>query len=169
MVTTTFSAEVEFPELRDDFLRLTDEIGWCAVATVDHKDRPRTRMLHVAWEIDGDVPVGWVSTGRSPVKTAHLARNPYVSCGYWTPAHDAVFVDCLAAWTDEDRDKRHVWDIVALEAARRGFDPHTVWPAGATDPGFEVLRLDPWRIQVTLSDLARGQTIGSSRVWHATA
>jgi hypothetical protein len=168
MTATRFSAEVGFAELRADFLRLTAEIGWCVVATVDQKDRPRSRILHVFWE-DGEVPVGWVSTRRSPVKTAHLARNPYLSCGYWTSAHDAVFVDCRASWVGDTEPKRHVWDMIAVEAGRRGFDPHSVWPDGPSDAGFEVLRLDPWRIQVTLADLAKGETIGSSRVWHATA
>lgn len=166
MTSTSFSAEVGFAELSDDFVRLTTEIGWCAVATVDHKDRPRTRILRVTWEIDDDRAVGWVSTRRSPVKTANLARSPYVSCSYWTPAHDAVFADCQASWVDGD--KRHVWDVVAAEAARQGFDPYTIWVGGAADPKFEVLRLDPWRVQITLQDLARGETIASSRVWHAT-
>jgi hypothetical protein len=59
--------------------------------------------------------------------------------------------------------------MVAHEAKQRGFDAYAVWPGGAADPGFEVLRLVPWRVQVTLPDLANGQTIGSSRVWHAPA
>lgn len=169
MTATSFSTEVPFGELHDDFVRLTTEIGWCGVATVDGKDRPRTRMLKVTWEIADGRPVGWVSTRRTPVKTAHLARVPYVSCGYWTAAQDAVFADCQAIWIEEAADKEHVWEIVAQEAQRQGFDPHAIWPAGAADPAFEVLRLDPWRVQVTLADLEHGQTIGSSRVWHATA
>ncbi len=169
MTTSTFSTGVEsFADLRADFARLTSEIGWCAVATVDEKDRPRTRMLHVSWDVDGDQPVGWVSTSRSPTKTAHLAHNPYVSCSYWTPAHDAVFVDCAADWVDDNAAKKHVWDLVATEAAERGFDPYDVWKEGPADPMFEVLRLDPWRVQVTLQDLEHGKTIGSSRVWHAS-
>jgi hypothetical protein len=169
MTSSTFSAEVAFAELHEDFVRLTTEIGWCTVATVDQKDRPRTRILHVSWEVDDGRPIGWASTSRSPVKTAHLARNPYVSCSYWTSAHDAVFADCQASWAEDPEARHHVWDLVAAEARERGFDPYEVWEDGPEDPSFEVLRLDPWRVQVTLQDLARGQTIGSSRVWHATA
>jgi len=165
--TTAFSAEVRFDELGADFQRLTGEIGWCSVATVDRKNRPRNRMLRVTWEIADDHPIGWISTRRSPVKTAHLARNPYVSCSYWTPAHDAVFADCTATWVETGEDKQHVWGIVAAEAQRQGFDPYAIWAEGAADPKFEVLRLDPWRVQVTLQDLEHGETIGSSRVWHA--
>jgi general stress protein 26 len=166
MTSTLFSVETPFAELREDFKRLTAEIGWCTVATVDAQGRPRTRVLRVTWEADDDRPIGWVSTRRSPTKTAHLARNPYLSCGYWTSAHDAVFADCHATWVPDGPDKQHVWDIVSAEAQRQGFDPYAIWELGADDPKFEVLRLDPWRIQVTLQDLANGQTIGSSRVWH---
>ncbi|MGW0504105.1 pyridoxamine 5'-phosphate oxidase family protein [Micromonospora sp. NPDC003241] len=168
MEPSTFSTPVgDFADLRDDFLRLTTEIGWCAVATVDGRGRPRSRIMHVSWEIGDAGPTGWVSTTRTPVKTAHLARSPYVSCSYWTPAHDAVFVDCRATWLEPGDTKRHVWDMVAAAATQRGFDPYAVWPDGPADAGFEVLQFDPWRVQITLQDLANGQTIGSSRVWHA--
>jgi general stress protein 26 len=168
MTMTTFSSEVpSFADLEDDFLRLTVAIGWCTVATVDRKDRPRSRILHVSWEIRDGRPVGWVSTGKSPTKTTHLTHNPYVSCSYWNPAHDAVFVDCRASWVEDEATKGHVWTLVETEAKQRGFDAYAVWPGGAGDAGFQVLRLDPWRAQVTLQDLEHGQTIGSSRVWHA--
>lgn len=58
---------------------------------------------------------------------------------------------------------------MAEEAASRGFDALSVWPQGADDPGFLVLRLDPWRVQITLQDLANGRTVDTSRVWHAPA
>jgi general stress protein 26 len=167
--TTTFSTEVEFADLQDDFVQLTTKIGWCAVATIDQRDRPRTRILHVSWEIDDSRPIGWVSTSRSPIKTAHLARNPHVSCGYWSSAHDAVFADCRASWVEDGESKRHVWDLIAAEAVKRSFDPYSVWTSGADDPTFEVLRFDAWRVQVTRQDLVHGKTIGSSRVWHAPA
>jgi Pyridoxamine 5'-phosphate oxidase len=168
MTTTTFSTEVgSFAALLDDFVELTNEIIWCTVATVDQENRPRTRILHVAWEVADGRPIGWSTTSRTPTKTAHLAHNPYVSCSYWTPAHNAVFADCRASWVDGAEEKHHVWDVAAAEAARMGFDAYTVWPGGPTDPTFEVLRFDPWRVQVTRHDLASGKTIGSSRVWHA--
>lgn len=170
MTTTAFSTEVgAFTELHEDFVRLTNEIVWCTVATVDEKDRPRSRILHVSWEIDDGRPIGWATTSRTPTKTAHLARNPFVSCSYWTQAHDVVYADCETAWIDDIETKRHVWDVAAREAARLGFDVYDVWKEGPTDPTFEVLRLDPWRVQITLQDLANGQTVGSSRVWHAPA
>ncbi|HEV2887534.1 MAG TPA: hypothetical protein VGX49_11525 [Jatrophihabitans sp.] len=165
---TTFSTEVEtFAELQDDFLALTDRIVWCTVATVDRQQRPRTRILHVAWEIDGDRPVGRVTTRRTPVKTDHLARNNFVSCSYWTAQHDVVFADCQASWVDDQEAKERAWNVMAPKAVRLGYDPYAAWPGGPTDPTFCVLRFDPWRVQVTLADLGAGQTIHSSRVWHA--
>ena len=164
---TTFSAEVgAFAELQDDFLALTDRIVWCTVATVDHRQRPRTRILHVAWAIEDGRPVGRVTTRKTPVNTAHLAGNHFVSCAYWTAEHNAVFADCQAAWVEDWSAKTRAWDVMAPKARRLGFDPDAAWPGGPADPNFCVLRLDPWRVQVTLPDLEAGQTIASSRVWH---
>ncbi|RJO72531.1 pyridoxamine 5'-phosphate oxidase family protein [Nocardia panacis] len=165
--STTFSSAAKFSEIRGDFTRLTEEIGWCVVSTVDTKERPRSRILHVNWEVDDRRPIGWIGTGRSPVKTAHLARNPYVSCTYWTPAQDVVYADCRASWVDDRAGKQHVWEVIAAEAGRKGFDPYLVWKGGIDDPNFDPLCLEPWRIQVTLQDLAHGEIIGSSRVWHS--
>jgi len=168
MAATLFSTRVSrFADLQEDFVRLTNEIVWCTVATVDERDRPRTRILHVSWEVDDGHPIGWSTTSRSPTKAAHLARNPFLSCSYWTAAHNAVYVDCRASWVGDPAEKRHVWDVAAQEAARLGFDAYAIWKEGPTDPTFEVLRLDPWRVQVTLHDLPNGKTVGSSRVWHA--
>lgn len=165
---TAFSTEVEaFADIQDDFLALTDEIVWCTVATVDHRQRPRTRVLHVEWQVERGGPVGRVTTRRSPVKTAHLAANGFVSCAYWTAKHDAVFADCEASWVEDRAEKVAAWDVMAPKALRLGFDPDIAWPGGVDDPTFEVLRLRPWRIQVTRPDLPAGQTIASSRVWHA--
>jgi hypothetical protein len=165
---TGFSADVgTFADLQDDFLALTNEIVWCTVATVDGRGRPRSRILHIAWTVEDGCPVGRVTTRRSPVKTAHLARNNFVSCSYWTAKHNAVFADCQAAWVRDRAAKARAWDVMAPRAIELGFDPYRAWPGGPIDPQFEVLRLDPWRIQVTLPDLGSGRTIASSRVWHA--
>jgi hypothetical protein len=166
--TSTFSVEVEsFAELQNDFVALTDEMLWCSVATVDHRGRPRIRIFHVEWALEGDRPVGRVTTRRTPALTAHIAGNRFVSCSYWTVKHRTVIADCEASWIDDDVSKAIVWDVMAPKASKLGFDPYAAWPGGPTDPQFEVLRLDPWRVQVTLPDLEAGQTINSSRVWHA--
>jgi hypothetical protein len=160
--------EVErFDELEDDFFAITDEIIWCTLATVDRLGRPRSRMMHVAWAVEEDVPAGWITTRRTPLLTAHLARNAFVSCSYWTPTHRVVYADCRASWVEDAASKERSWNVMAPKALRLGFDPYAAWPGGPTDPTFEVLRLDPWRIQVTLPDLEAGRTIATSRIWHA--
>jgi hypothetical protein len=164
---TAFSTEVErFADLQDDFLEVTDEVIWCTLATVDRHRRPRSRMMHVAWEVDGG-PVGRITTRRTPLLTEHIARNDYVSCSYWTPRHRVVYADCRASWIEDAEAKARAWDVMAPKAVRLGFDPYAAWPGGSTDPSFEVLRLDPWRVQITLPDLEARQTVASSRVWHA--
>jgi len=157
-----------FGDLEDDFFAITDEIVWCTLATVDRLQRPRSRMMHVAWAVEDGVPVGRITTRRTPLLTAHLARNDFVSCSYWTPKHRVVYADCRASWVEDDAARQRAWDVMAAKALRLGFDPYAAWPGGWHDPTFEVLRLDPWRVQVTLPDLEAGQTIASSRIWHAT-
>ena len=103
-----------FAEVRDEFLRITGDVVWCTVATVDTRGRPRTRILHPIWEVIEDRPVGWIGTTRSPLKTRHLAANPYVSCGYWSPAQETVYADCRAAWADGERER--VWRMFVERA-----------------------------------------------------
>ncbi len=38
----------------DEFLDIAHRIVWASVATVDRRDRPRSRVLHPIWERDGD-------------------------------------------------------------------------------------------------------------------
>ncbi len=71
-----------FAPFQDEFLAFTAEIVWCTMATVDAQGRPRQRIMHPIWQVLDDRPVGWVLTGRTPVKTRHLATNPHVSCAY---------------------------------------------------------------------------------------
>jgi Pyridoxamine 5'-phosphate oxidase len=139
---------VNFDEISDEFLRITGEVVWATVATVDTRGRPRTRMLHPIWEITGGQPVGWIGTSRSPLKTRHLAATPYVSVAYWSPAHETVNADCRAAWADDERER--VWRLYAETEPPRGYDPAAVPPFkdGPLGGVWAVLRLDPWRVRV---------------------
>jgi hypothetical protein len=164
---TAFSTEVEtFEDLEDDFLDITEDIIWCTLATVDRRGRPRSRVMHVAWAVEDGRPVGRITTRRTPLLTAHLQSNDFVSCTYWTPRHRVVYADCRAAWVDDEDARRRAWDVMAPKALRLGFDPYEAWPGGPADRTFEVLRLDPWRMQVTLPNPVEARTVASSRVWH---
>jgi hypothetical protein len=157
---------MEFSELQDDFLRITGEIVWCSVATVDTRGRPRTRVLHPCWEVVDGHPVGWVGTTRSPLKTRHLAANPYVSCSYWSPKHETASADCRAEWAPDQNER--VWQLFLDAEPPMGYDPATMPPFkdGPAGGGFQALKLDPWRLAVlTAEDAAAGGFHG--RVWEA--
>lgn len=146
----------------DDALLVSRQVVWCALTTVDPGGRPRSRIVHPVWERVDEGLRGWVTTRRSPVKAAHLAGNPHVGCAYVGADHDVAYFDCTATWV-EPADRRHAWHVCRSLPPPAGFDPATIWPDGPDSPGAEVLRLDPYRIQVGLaSDLATGR---GPRLW----
>jgi pyridoxamine 5'-phosphate oxidase-like protein len=95
-----------FSDLQEDFLRITTETVFCTATTVDEQGRPRGRILHPIFVVRDGKPIGWALTGRTPLKTRLLAANPHISCSYWTPSHDTVFVDCAASWVEDDSESR---------------------------------------------------------------
>lgn len=156
-----------FVNIQEDFLRFTADIVYCTVTTVDAQGRPRSRVMHPIFEVVDGQPIGWAVTDRSPVKTRHLAANPYVSCAYWSPAQNTVYVDCRASWVDDIAGKQHVWALF------RGTPPPLGWgdmsayePEGIAHPLFQPLRLSPWRVQVLRAEqVARGDF--HPRTWRA--
>jgi hypothetical protein len=60
-------------------------------------------ILHPIREWDGERLIGWVGTGPSPTKQAHLNTHPYVSLTYWDSSHDTATAQCRASLhTDEE-------------------------------------------------------------------
>lgn len=137
-----------FAALQDDFLRFAHEIVWCTVTTVAPDGRPRSRILHPIWEVVDGKPVGWIFTGRTPVKTRHLAANPHVAFSYWTPSHDTVLGEAVASWVEDMGVKQHVWDLFMSTPEPLGYDLTAFGLAGPQEPAFTPLRLDPTRVQV---------------------
>jgi Pyridoxamine 5'-phosphate oxidase len=160
----------DFSELADDFLRITTETVFCSATTVDGQGRPRGRMIHPIFVVDDGRPLGWALTGRTPLKAGHLAANPHMSCAYWNPSHDTVFVDCVTSWVEDEREKAWVWDVFLHTPTPLGWGPEGM--AGYGDetwrnPVFTPLRLDPWRVQVMRgAEYPTGRLTG--RVWHAS-
>ena len=149
-----------FADIEKDFLARVRQIVWCNVATVDRRGRPRSRILHPLWE----GRTGWILTGRHTLKTEHLAANPHVSLCYANSDLQQVYVDCRAEWADDPADKARLWDLFAATPPPIGYDPIAFWPHGKQDPTFGVLKLTPWRIEVTsLADLVSG----SGKIWRA--
>jgi general stress protein 26 len=139
-------------------------INYATMTTVDRLGRPRSRVLIAVWELDGTRPVGWLATFKTPVKAAHIARNPHVGMSYWAPSQDTVTIDSDAAWVDDPEVKARVWELYRRGSPQGvGYDPRPFWPGGPGDPGFHVLRLNPWRVQVL-----RGHELASgvpARIW----
>jgi hypothetical protein len=132
------------------FVDMAHRIVWATVATVDDRERPRSRILHPLWTWDGDSLVGIVGTGPTPAKRAHLAHSPFVSVNYWSPDHDTCTAECRAEWILDDEGRRAVWQALAEGPAPVGYDPAIVpdWAGGPVSPAFAGLRLTPWRLRV---------------------
>jgi hypothetical protein len=149
MVSTV---RVELAELVEDLAEIVGRIVWSVVSTTDRAGRPRSRVMHPVW--DFGAMTGVVGTRRTPVKVAHLARQPAVTCAYWSPEHDAAFVDCVASWVPEGE------LAVAWADLAKGYDPTTVWRDGPGAADFAALRLRPYRIQVVrAASLATGAPV----------
>jgi hypothetical protein len=132
------------------FVEMAHRIVWCSVATVDRAGRPRSRVLHPIWEWDGTSLTGWIATGPTPTKRAHLQHSPYVSCNYWATTHDTCTAECQASWAFDEETRLRVWDRFEHAPAPVGYDPAIVppWKDGPLSPAFAVLRLEPWRLRV---------------------
>ena len=132
------------------FVEIAHRIVWATVATVAPDGQPRTRILHPIWVWDGDSLVGWIATGPTPLKVAHLEAHPEVSLTYWDPTHDTATAECRASWHHDDETCTWLWDHFATAPAPVGYDPAIIppWSGGPTSPAFAALRLDPVRLRV---------------------
>lgn len=130
------------------FVTMAHQIVWCSVATVDPQGRPRSRVLHPVWEWDGTQLVGYIATGKTPIKLADLNQSAHVSCNYWTPAQDTCVAECEASWIEDRAGKHHVWDALANAPQPVGYDPSMIpgWD-NADAPSFNALRLTPYRLR----------------------
>lgn len=131
------------------FVEIAHRIVWATVATVDDHERPRSRVLHPLWQWDGQHLVGWIATGPTPVKTAHLDHSPFVSVNYWDQQQDTATAECRAIWHNDDDTCTRIWGMFANAPEPVGYDPAMipVWN-DPTQPEFAVLRLEPWRLRV---------------------
>ncbi len=131
------------------FVKMAHEIVWCTAATVDAMGRPRSRVLHPIWQWENDRLTGWIATGPTPIKRAHLEASPYLSCNYWAPTQDTCVAECRAEWVFDDERRKMVWDLFANGPAPVGYDPAMIpgWE-NAASPTFAALKLDPWRLRV---------------------
>jgi hypothetical protein len=139
----------ELKEVAPAFIEMAHRIVYCSAATVDSRKRPRSRVLHPIWEYDGTSLVGWIATSPTPLKRAHFAHSPYMSCNYWAPDHDTCTAECRAELLTDDATRIDIWQRFKNAPPPIGYDPAIIprWPS-PTDVGFAVIRLEPWRLRV---------------------
>jgi len=150
------------------FVEMAHRIVWCTAATVDPSGGPRTRILHPAWDWDGDTLVGWVATSPSSPKAAHLAHERRMSLTYWAPNHDTCTADCVTSWHDDLPSREQLWQRYVEAPAPLGYDPKIVpgWESPAS-PSFGALQLVPSRLRVMPgSRLLKGE--GQTLSWRAS-
>jgi hypothetical protein len=147
------------------FVEIAHRIVWCTVATIDRHNRPRSRVLHPYWERHEDELTGWITTRPTPLKVAHLAHSPYLSCSYWDATHDVAVAECRAEWVADPERKRHAWELFRVADEPLGHDPYAIWPEGPDDPDAGVLRLTPWRLRVASIETLLGRS--PALVWTA--
>ena len=140
------------------FVEMAHSIVWASVATVDGKGRPRSRILHPIWQWDGEQLIGWIATGPTPIKRAHLKASPYVSLNYWTPKQDTCVAECQASWAIDDETRTMVWNLFLNTPEPVGYNPTLIpaWTSPTVD-AFAVLKLEPWRLRVFPGSVMMGQ------------
>jgi len=148
----------ELNEVAPAFVEMAHRIVWASAATVDTKGRPRSRILHPIWQWDGEKLVGWVGTGPTPLKRAHLDATPYISLNYWSPSQDTCVAECRAALVFDNETRTMVWNLFLNTPQPLGYDPKIIpqWDSPTCD-AFAALRLEPWRLRVFPGSVLLGQ------------
>jgi hypothetical protein len=140
------------------FVEMAHRIVWASAATVDAQGRPRSRVLHPIWQWDGTKLIGWVGTGPTPTKRAHLKASPFMSLNYWATNQDTCVAECRAELLFDDATRTMVWELLANTPSPVGYDPKII--PGWTSPtcaAFAALRLEPWRLRVFPGTVLYGQ------------
>lgn len=149
----------DFTEIESAFVQCAHAAVWCNAATVDARNRPRSRVLHPWWE----GATGWVTTRRGSPKVKHLAGNPHLSLAYIADVFRPIYVECTAEWVGDLDERRRVWDVLRNLPAPMGFDPSETW-GDIADPENGLLKLTPWRIE--LNDYVSRPPI--TKVWKSS-
>lgn len=114
-----------FSEIESEFIERAHSTVWCNVATLDTRNRVRSRLLHPIWE----GATGWVGTRRHSLKAKHIAHNPYISLAYIA-----------------DVARQRIWELFRTSPHPLGFDFGTIF-SSADDTQFGLLKLTLWRIE----------------------
>jgi general stress protein 26 len=137
------AAIAAFADLEAEFIERAHSIVWCNVATIDTRNRPRSRVLHPIWEGS----TGWIATGRTSLKAKHLAHNAYVSLAYVADPMHPVYAECTAVWEEDPATKARIWELFKSTPPPLGYDPAPFF-GGVESPGYGLLKLTPWRVEM---------------------
>lgn len=132
-----------FAEMQEEFMRRVAHTVYCSMATIDRRNRPRSRVLHPIWEGS----TGWAISWPQSHKAKHLAHNPYVSLAYIQDKDRPVYVDCVAEWVDDPAEQQRVWNLHKTIPPPLGFDPEPHY-GDIHHHFFGLLRFTPWRIEL---------------------
>lgn len=156
----------ELSQIAPPFVEMAHRIVWATAATVDKTGRPRSRVLHPIWQWDGQKLEGWIATGPTPTKRAHLEASPYMSLNYWDATQDTCVAECRAEWAFDDETRTRIWNLFKNTPPPVGYDPAMipVWESPTQD-NFAALRLDPWRLRVFPGTVLLEQK-GEVLTWH---
>ena len=149
----------DFSDIEEEFIHRVHTMVWCNAATVDRRQRPRSRILHPIWEGS----TGWITTHRDSYKHKNLDHNPYMSLAYITDIMKPVYADCKTEWIDDLEQKVRVWNLFKNTPPPLGFDPVQDF-ISADHPNFGLLKLTPWRIALVTFP-APSHELGQ-RIWH---
>lgn len=149
---------VSFSEIEEEFIARVHTMVWCSMATLDTRNRLRSRILHPIWE----GAIGWASARPHSLKAKHIAHNPYVSLAYITDIAKPVYADCKAEWVEGATARQHVWDLFKTTAPPAGVDLGNIFKS-LDDPEFGVLKFEPWRIE--LFDISNSE---NRKIWIAS-
>jgi hypothetical protein len=147
----------DFSAIEAEFVRRVHSMVWCSLATVDSRQRPRSRIIHPIWEGS----TGWIGTHRHSFKSRHLAGNPHVSLAYIADIFRPVYADCVAEWVDDPVEKHRIWELFRCAPPPLGYDPAPIF-ISPDHENFGVLRLTPWRIELVTFP---AESLASSPVW----
>ena len=97
-----------FAELQPEFLERVSGAVYACLATIDSKDRPRSRIVHPIWE----GATAWIVSYPATPKSKHIARNPHVLLAYINDINKPVYAECTAEWKHEREEKLRVWEVI---------------------------------------------------------
>ena len=149
-----------FSDIEKDFIDRVHSYVLCNAATIDSRQRPRSRILHPIWE----GKTGWVLTHRHSYKSKHLANNPNMSLTYMQDPFKPVYIGCTAEWVDELAQKERIWELFKAAPEPLGFDPALTF-SNVDDENTGLLKLTPWRISLVSFPAASHDE--GQRVWRA--